>query len=43
MHFLLIESPAITYGNLTHAGIDGAAIGDHYNMATFSPHWASQE
>jgi hypothetical protein len=43
MHFLLIESRAITDCNLAHAGIEGATIGAHYNMATFSPRWASQE
>ena len=42
--FLLIESRAITHCNLAHAGIEGATIGGaHYNMATFSPRWASQE
>jgi hypothetical protein len=41
--FLLIESRAITPCNLAHAGIEGAAIGAHYNMATFSPRWVSQE
>lgn len=41
--FLLIESRAITPCNPAHAGIEGATIGVHYNMATFSPRWASQE
>jgi hypothetical protein len=32
----------ITHCNLAHAGIEGTAIGAHYNMATFSPRWTSQ-
>jgi hypothetical protein len=40
--FLLIEPRAITRCNLAHAGIEGTAIGAHYNMATFSPRWTSQ-
>jgi transposase-like protein len=37
------ESRAITQCDLAYAEIEGAAIGAHYNTATFSPRWASQE
>ena len=37
------ESRAITQCDLAYAEIGGTAIGAHYNTATFSPRWASQE
>jgi hypothetical protein len=41
-YFPADRATPITHCNLAHAGIEGTAIGAHYNMATFSPRWTSQ-